>query len=104
MRPKGNFLYSNRPFKYAPARLLQARLVYLGNRCDLPVVILQEAQGENVLLKYITTSWLLVVVHTFDPSSHQAEAGGSEFEASLVYRMSSRSARATHRNPILKNH
>jgi hypothetical protein len=27
----------------------------------------------------------------------------SEFEASLVYRMSSRIARATQRNPVLKN-
>jgi hypothetical protein len=27
----------------------------------------------------------------------------SEFEASLVYRMSSRTARATQRNPVLKN-
>jgi hypothetical protein len=27
----------------------------------------------------------------------------SEFEASLVYRVSSRTARATHRNPVSKN-
>jgi hypothetical protein len=27
----------------------------------------------------------------------------SEFEASLVYRVSSRTAKATHRNPVLKN-
>jgi hypothetical protein len=27
----------------------------------------------------------------------------SEFEASLVYRVSSRTARATQRNPVLKN-
>jgi hypothetical protein len=27
----------------------------------------------------------------------------SEFEASLVYRVSSRTARAAHRNPVLKN-
>jgi hypothetical protein len=41
-------------------------------------------------------------VHTFNPSS-----GGdrriSDFEASLVYRVSSRIARAIQRNPVLKS-
>jgi hypothetical protein len=46
----------------------------------------------------------VVLVHTFNPSTWEAEAGGSlEFEASLVYRASSRTARATQRNPILEN-
>jgi hypothetical protein len=45
-----------------------------------------------------------VVAHTFKPST----LGGrgrwiSEFEASLVYRVSSRIARATQRNPVSKN-
>jgi hypothetical protein len=54
-----------------------------------------------------------VVAHTFNPSTQEAgfrpsftqEAGRwiSEFEASLVYRVSSRTARATQRNPISKN-
>jgi hypothetical protein len=44
-----------------------------------------------------------VVAHTFNPST----LGGrgrqiSEFEASLVYRVSSRTARATQRNPVSK--
>jgi hypothetical protein len=44
-----------------------------------------------------------VVVHAFNPSTREAEAGGiSEFEASLVYRVSSRTARATQRNPVSK--
>jgi hypothetical protein len=44
-----------------------------------------------------------VVAHTFNPSTREAEAGRiSEFEASLVYRVSSRTARATQRNPVLK--
>jgi hypothetical protein len=30
-----------------------------------------------------------VVVHTFDPSTLEAEVGGSELEASMVYRVSS---------------
>jgi hypothetical protein len=35
----------------------------------------------------------------FDPSTREAEAGGSlEFEASLVYRVSSRTARAIHKS------
>jgi hypothetical protein len=42
-------------------------------------------------------------VHAFNPSTWEAEAGGSlEFEASLVYRMSSRTAIATQRNPVSK--
>jgi hypothetical protein len=45
----------------------------------------------------------VVVVHTFNPSTWEAEAGGSlEFEASLVYRVSSRTARATQKNPVSK--
>jgi len=44
---------------------------------------------------------LLVVAYTFNPSAWEAQAGGSfEFEASLVYRVSSRIARATLRNPV----
>jgi hypothetical protein len=46
-----------------------------------------------------------VVAHAFNPSTWEAEAGGflrqiSEFEDSLVYKVSSRTARATQRNPI----
>ena len=44
-----------------------------------------------------------VVVHTFNPSTREAEAGDlCEFEASLVYRASSTTARATQRNPVSK--
>jgi hypothetical protein len=44
-----------------------------------------------------------VVAHAFNPST----LGGrgrqiSEFEASLIYRVSSRTARATQRNPVSK--
>jgi hypothetical protein len=45
-----------------------------------------------------------VVAHTF--KSQHLEGRGrriSEFEASLVYRVSSRTARATQRNPVSKN-
>jgi hypothetical protein len=48
-----------------------------------------------------------VVAHAFNPSTWEAEAilslRISEFEASLVYRVSSRTARATQRNPVSKN-
>jgi hypothetical protein len=38
----------------------------------------------------------MVVAHTFDPSTQEAEAGGShELDASLVYTVSSRTARVT---------
>jgi hypothetical protein len=45
-----------------------------------------------------------VVVHALNPSSWEAEAGRflSSIEASLVYRVSSRTARATQRNPVSK--
>jgi hypothetical protein len=43
-----------------------------------------------------------VVVHAFNPSTWEAEAA-SEFEASLVYTVSSRRARAVQRNLVLKN-
>jgi hypothetical protein len=50
-----------------------------------------------------------VVAHAFNPSTREAEASGkqasgfqSSFEASLVYIVSSRTARATQRNPVWK--
>jgi hypothetical protein len=47
-----------------------------------------------------------VVVHTFNPSTRGGGGRGrwvSEFKASLVYRVSSRTARAIQRNPVSKN-
>jgi hypothetical protein len=45
-----------------------------------------------------------VVALAFNPSTWEAEAGGFlKFKASLVYRVSSRTARATQRNPVSKN-
>jgi hypothetical protein len=45
-----------------------------------------------------------VVTHIFHPRIQEAEAGGSlEFETSLIYRVSSRTAKATQRNPVSKN-
>ena len=45
----------------------------------------------------------MVVVHIFNPRTQEAESRQiSEFKASLVYRGSSRTARATQRNPVLK--
>jgi hypothetical protein len=51
----------------------------------------------------VPVSWV-VVANTFNPST----LGGRgrqifEFEASLVYKVSSRTARATQRNPVSKN-
>ena len=40
-----------------------------------------------------------VVAHAFNPSTQEAEIGGSLRLRILVYRMSSRIARATQRNP-----
>jgi hypothetical protein len=45
-----------------------------------------------------------VVAHAFNPSTWEAETGGFlSSEASLVYRVSSRTARAIQRNPVSKN-
>jgi hypothetical protein len=45
-----------------------------------------------------------VVAHAFNPSTREAEAGRFfEFEASLVYKVSSSTAKAIQRNPVLKN-
>jgi hypothetical protein len=45
-----------------------------------------------------------VVVHAFNPSTREGRGRRiSEFEASLVYKVSSRTAGAIQRNPILKN-
>jgi hypothetical protein len=44
------------------------------------------------------------MMHTFNPSTKKAGAGGrqiSDFQASLVYRVRSRLTRATQRNPVL---
>jgi hypothetical protein len=43
-----------------------------------------------------------VVVHAFNPSTGRGRQI-SEFEASLVYKVSSRIARAIQRNPVSKN-
>jgi hypothetical protein len=45
------------------------------------------------------------MVHTFNPSTREAEAGGflSSRPAWSIYKVSSRTARATQRNPVLKN-
>jgi hypothetical protein len=45
------------------------------------------------------------MVHAFNSSTQEAKAGESlqfEFEASLVYRLSSRTTNATKRNPVSK--
>jgi hypothetical protein len=45
-----------------------------------------------------------MVAHTFNLSAGEGRGRRiSEFEASLVYRVSSRTARATQRNPVSKN-
>jgi hypothetical protein len=45
-----------------------------------------------------------VVVHAFNPSTWRGRGRRiSEFKASLVYKVSSRTARAIQRNPVSKN-
>ena len=40
-----------------------------------------------------------MIVHTFNPSTQEAEAGG---QANLLYRVSSRTAMTIQKNPALK--
>ena len=63
---------------------------------------------QNDMLHYFTykntcCTWV-VLVHTFSLRTQEAEAGGllTGFEASLVYKMSCRTVRATQRNPVQK--
>jgi hypothetical protein len=42
------------------------------------------------------------VENAFNPSTWEAEAGRSEFETNLVYKVSFRPARATQRDPVSK--
>ena len=45
-----------------------------------------------------------MVAHSFNPSTQEAEGRLiSEFEGSLVYRVSSRTAKTIQRNPVSKN-
>ena len=45
----------------------------------------------------------VVVAHTFNPSTWEADRQISEFKASLVYKVGSRTARAVQRNPDSEN-
>jgi hypothetical protein len=58
-----------------------------------------------IFLNLLHHAWLIysraVVVHAFNPSTWEAEAGGSlSLRPSLVYKVSSRIARAIQRNPV----
>ena len=44
-----------------------------------------------------------MVVHAFNPKTQEADPGLYEFEASLIYIASSRTAKATYEVPVSKN-
>jgi hypothetical protein len=63
----------------------------------------QTVRGLKIFIKIKQVSQV-VVAHTFSTSTQEAEAGGSlKFEASLVYRVSSRTARTIQENRVLKS-
>jgi hypothetical protein len=66
-------------------------------------LVFQEVSKAN-LVKIPILSWV-VVAHAFNPSTWETESDGSllSCKASLVYRLNSRTARATQRNPVSKN-
>lgn len=56
------------------------------------------------LIRVYCCPLVVVLVHTFNPSAWETrDRLISELEASLVYKASSRTARATERNPVSKN-
>ena len=60
---------------------------------------IQTKLWENTYIKNYLFSWA-VVVHTFNPSTRDLY----EFEATLIYRVRSKKAKAvTRRNPVSKN-
>jgi hypothetical protein len=66
-------------------------------------IFLKNPKGQNyIYLK--SKNWPGMVAHAFK-SQHSGGRGRwiSEFEASMVYKVSSRTARATQRNPVSKN-
>lgn len=44
-----------------------------------------------------------MIYNACNTSTKEAESGESLFEASLMYRVTSKTARVTQRNPVLKN-
>jgi hypothetical protein len=55
------------------------------------------------MLQKAKSCWAVVAAHAFNPSTRGGRGRRiSEFEASLVYKVSSRTARAIQRNPVLK--
>jgi hypothetical protein len=50
----------------------------------------------------LTVALKVVVAQAFNPSRRQWQGDLCEFQGSLVYRVSYRSARATQRNPVWK--
>jgi hypothetical protein len=67
-------------------------------------VLTGAALGNSFLINKKLNSLPGVVAHAFNPSIREAEGRRiSEFEASLVYKVSSRTVRATQRNPVSKN-
>ena len=68
-------------------------------------VILEKGYNETLSLNKCRKTNIIcrAVAHTFNPSTQEAEAGRSpSLVPSLVYRVSSRTARATQRNPVSK--
>jgi hypothetical protein len=69
--------------------------------CLVPVMLISALGLNRVGCSYDKRRYHRVVAHTFNPSTWEAEGGRriSEFKA---YRVSSRTARATQRNPVSK--
>ena len=58
--------------------------------------------GRGVQLQVRISKTIWAVASAFNPNTREAEVGGSEFKVSLVYKVSSRTAWATQRNPVSK--
>ena len=61
----------------------------------------QEEEGVQGLTRFLGVYIQVDLAHTFNPSTQgKSRMWISEFKASLVYRASSRTAKATQRNPV----
>ena len=63
-----------------------------------------DIQEKDKMYCQVVVAVVVAAVPTFDPSTQEAEAGWSlEFEARLIYKLSSRTARAVQRKPVTRN-
>ena len=82
---------------FNPSTLWTGRWISVSSRPPIAIQSDPVSKPTNQTNKTKHQSCGVVVVHAFNPTQI------SEFKASLVYRVSSRTSRTTQRNPVSKN-